>query len=58
MTIMNGFELVPKLLKMENSSKICFVAALDAYYGSLAAEYPNLDFRSFLGKISRLNLLK
>jgi DNA-binding NtrC family response regulator len=58
MPIMNGFELAEKIQKIDISSKICFIAASDAYYGSLVAEYPNLDFRSFLGKISRMNLLK
>jgi two-component system, OmpR family, response regulator ChvI len=47
---MNGFELAEKILKIDITSKICFITAFDVYYEGLVEEYPNLDITCFIKK--------
>jgi two-component SAPR family response regulator len=58
MPVLDGFELAEKILRIERSSKICFITAFDIYFRSLVEEYPNLDFTCFLRKPITIEALK
>lgn len=56
---MNGFELYRKLRKIDNSFKICFITAFEAYYKSLKEFFPALDVSCFIQKpVSQKRLLQ
>jgi DNA-binding response OmpR family regulator len=54
---MNGFELGRKIRMKDQSVKICFITAFQAYYESLLEEYPNIDHRCFISKPIEINSL-
>jgi len=58
MPVLDGFELAERLIRIDSSSKICFITAFDIYYKSLVAEYPNLDFTCFLRKPITIEALR
>lgn len=50
MPFMNGFQLYEKLKQIDNSCKVCFITAFEAYYQSLKEFFPNLDVTCFIQK--------
>jgi DNA-binding response OmpR family regulator len=54
---MNGFELGRKIRMKNQSVKICFITAFQAYYEALLEEYPKIDHRCFISKPIEINNL-
>jgi CheY-like chemotaxis protein len=47
---MNGFRLYQRLKQIDDSCKVCFITAFEAYYQSLKEFFRNLDVTCFIKK--------